>query len=396
MKSITAFFFALALGVSSFGQTKWPTKAWPSSQPNALGLNKDSLNALDKELASGKYGNVDGMLVIRHGMVAFDKSYKHNYEDIYKKEVAIKSALNSGDPGGPYNYFNPWWHPYFHNTDLHTLQSVTKTITSVIIGLAITRKDFPDLNTPILKFFDTSSVQNIDIRKRSITIKHLLTMTAGFKWNEELPYEDPRNDGSIMEANYDWVKYVIDKPMADEPGKVFNYNGGATQILAHIFRVATGKDLEEYAQKYLFKPLGIQDYYWKRSPSGLVDSEGGLYLDKKDLAKIFYLYLEKGKWENQQLVSTDYVNESVIPYVRLSENQAYGYKWWLYNYGKNSTDIVWRGSGFGGQTPMIFPEYDMVVVFTAWNILPNMPNTSIRFLVTKILHSINEYNEVKK
>lgn len=396
MKSITAFLFALTLFANSFSQSNWPTKGWLSSQPSALGLNKDSLNALDKELESGKYGNIDGMLVIRYGKIAFEKSYQHRYEDIYKKEVSVKSALNSSDAGGPYNYFNPWWHPFFHNTSLHTLQSVTKTVTSVIIGLAITRKEFPDLNTPILNFFDTSDIQNIDSRKRSITIRHLLTMTAGFKWNENLPYEDPRNDGSIMEANYDWVKYAIDKPMADEPGKVFNYNGGATQILAHIFRVATGKDLEEYAAKYLFKTLGIQHYYWKRSPSGLVDSEGGLYLDKKDLAKIFYLYLEKGKWENKQLISTDYVSQSVAPYVRLSQNQAYGYKWWLYNYGKNSTDIVWRGSGFGGQTPMIFPQYDMVVVFTAWNILPDMPSTSTAFLVTKILHSLNEYNEAKK
>jgi len=222
-------------------------------------------------------------------------------------------------------------------------------------------------------------------------------MTAGFEWNEDsLPYADPNNDGSIMEASYDWVKYAMDKPMAEEPGKVFNYNGGVTQILAHIFRVSTGKDLEEYGAKYLFKTLGIQNYYWKRAPSGLVDSQGGLYLEKTDLAKIFYLYLKEGKWEDKQLISSNYVRESVAPSVSISKNLAYGYKWWLNSYGEKNTQIAWRGSGFGGQIPIIFSQYDMVVILTAWNILPNMPYPAPTFLINKILHSVNEYNQVIK
>ena len=396
MKSIITFLFALSIFSSAFGQDQWPTKAWPLSIPSGLGLNRDSLISLENKLASGKYGYIDGILVIRHGKVGYEKSYHHDYADIYKSEVSKKSALNSSDPGGPYNYFNSWWHPYYHETNLHTLQSVTKTITSVIIGVAITRNEFPDLNTPILNFFDTTTIKNIDYRKRKITIRNLLTMTAGFNWNEEsLPYADPKNDGSIMEASYDWVKYVMDKPMAEEPGKVFNYNGGATQILAHIFRVSTGKDLEEYGAKYLFKPLGIQNYYWKRAPSGLVDSQGGLYLEKSDLARIFYLYLKGGKWKDKQLISSDYVRESVAPFVSISPNLAYGYKWWLNSYGKKRTEIAWRGSGFGGQIPIIFPQYDMVVIFTAWNILPDMPYPAATFLIDKILHSVNEYNEGK-
>ena len=396
MKPIISFLLAVTICVAAAGQNQWPTKGWMSASPGALGLNKDSLSSLDNELASGKYGYIDGMLVIRHGKVAYEKSYHHNYSDLYKNEASQKSALNNGDPGGPYNYFNSWWHPYFHETNLHTLQSVTKTITSVIIGVAITRNEFPDLNTPVLKFFDTSTVQNIDDRKRNLTLRHLLTMTAGFKWNENLPYTDPSNDCSIMEASYDWVKYVIDKPMAEEPGKVFNYNSGATQALAHIFRVATGKDLEEYAAKNLFKPLGIQNYYWKRTPTGLVDSEGGLYLEKSDLARIFYLYLMNGKWEANQLIKGDYIKQSVTPFVNVSQNVTYGYKWWIHSYGKTGSEIAWRGAGFGGQTPIIFPEFDMVVVFTAWNALPNMPRPGTAFLINKILGSINEYNASNK
>src|SRR6185436_9996093 len=126
-------------------------------------------------------------------------------------------ALNAHDPTGPYNYFNPWWHPFYRRGDLHTLQSVTKTVTSVAIGVATGRKAFPSLDTPILKFFDTTKVANIDARKRRLTIRHLLTMTAGLSWNEDLPYNDPNNTASVMEASPDWIQYTIDRPMAAEP-----------------------------------------------------------------------------------------------------------------------------------------------------------------------------------
>jgi len=182
---------------------------------------------------------------------------------------------------------------------LHTLQSVTKTVTSVIIGAATARGEFHELSTPVLKFFDESQVANIDERKRPVTLRHLLTMTGGFDWNEGLPYNDPNNTCSLMEASFDWVKFAIDRKMAREPGAVFNYNSGETQLLSHVFRVATGRDIEEYAAEHLFSPLGIERYFWKRSPAGPVDTEGGLYLNPRDMAKIAYLYLRKGVWRGR-------------------------------------------------------------------------------------------------
>lgn len=396
-KKINLIAWSLLITISSaIGQTQWPTNGWLTAAPAAVGLNADSLSFLDKELASGKFGNVDGMLVIRHGKIAYEKLYQHDYRDIYKREVKEKSGLNIGDPTGPYNYFNVWWHPFYHQTRLHSLQSVTKTITSVVIGIALTRNEFPDINTPILKFFDTSMVKNIDARKRSITIRDLLTMTAGFDWNENLPYSDPNNTGTNMEASYDWVSYVINRPMQDEPGKVFNYNSGATELLSYIFRVATGRDIEEYAVQYLFTPLGINNYFWKRSPSGLIDTEGGLYLEKSDLAKIFYLYLKNGVWDNKQIVNPDWVKQSVTPFIKLGPNLSYGYKWWLASYGTNNAKMAWQGNGFGGQFPMIIPEYDMVVVFNAWNITSNSSSYGAGYLLNKVLHSIDDYNNSNK
>src|SRR5207249_10338145 len=133
------------------------------------------------------------------------------------------------------------------------------------------------LYTPLLTYFDVAKVKNADDRKRRITLRHVLTMTTGLEWNEEIAYDDPKNDASLMEATDDWVQYVIDRPMAQEPGKVFNYSSGVSELLAYIFQKETGQDIEKYGEKYLFAPLGIK-HYWKRTPMVVVDSEGGLVL----------------------------------------------------------------------------------------------------------------------
>jgi CubicO group peptidase (beta-lactamase class C family) len=337
------------------------------------------------------------MLVIRHGKIAYDRSYKHDYDGIYAREAAAPGPLNAHDPSGPYNYFNPWWHPFYRRGDLHTMQSVTKTVTSVVIGAATARKEFPPLDTPIMKFFDAAKVANLDDRKRRITIRHLLTMTAGLDWNEDLPYADPNNAASLMEASFDWVQFTIGRPMAQEPGAAFKYSSGATQLLSHIFRTATGKDVEEYAERHLFAPLGIERYFWKRSPSGLIDTEGGLYLKPHDAAKIAYLFLRNGVWDGKPIVHPDWVQASLAPSVTVSpDGVKYGFKWWLYPYGKDGKQMAWGGSGLGGQRPIVFPEYDLLVVFTGWNILPNKPSLTPRVAIDRILEAVVERRGLSK
>ena len=373
----------LVSGVSGRG-----SESWPVSTPQAVGLDPKVLADLDAAIAAGKYGYIDSMLVIRHGKLAYDRSYRRDYGQIYGKEAKEPSALNALDPTGPYNYFNPWWHPFYRRGDLHTLQSVTKTVTSVIIGVATACGEFPDLATPILKFFDESKVANIDERKRRVTIRHLLTMTGGFDWNEELPYNDPNNSASLMEASFDWVQFAVDRKMAREPGTVFNYNSGETQLLSYIFRVATGRDIEEYAAEHLFAPLGIERFFWKRSPSGLIDTEGGLYLHPHDLAKIAYLYLKKGVWEGRRIVIPEWVADSVSPKIEVDKSGVkYGLKWWLFPYGDGSRS-AWAGSGFGGQMPIVVPEHDLVLVITGWNILPGRPDLSHREAIDRVVSAI--------
>lgn len=372
-------------------QNAWPTARWATASLGTLGLDSAKIAALDADIGAGKYGHVDGLLVIRHGKVGYDRSYRQNYDSIYGADAKVASPLNAHDATGPYNYFNPWWHPFYRRGDLHSLQSVTKTVSSVIIGAAIARGDFPSIDTPILNFFDTTKVANVDARKRRVTIRHVLTMSAGLAWNEALPYTDPANSASQMEASGDWVKFTIDLPMAEEPGKTFNYSSGESELLAPIFHQATGRDIEEYAAQYVFGPLGITDWFWKRSPTGLADTEGGLYLRRADLAKIWYLFLKGGTWDGKQIVTTEWARLSVTPAMDVGgrgQGVKYGLKWWLYPYGPGGSRLAWAGSGFGGQVPIAFPEEDLIVVVNAWNILPGRPGLGARVIIDRVLGAV--------
>jgi CubicO group peptidase (beta-lactamase class C family) len=348
-------------------KTEWPAKDWTVSTPANVGLDESTLNALDTDLKSGKYPLVDGFAVFRCGKEVFTRKYAHDYGKIYEKQAKERGPLNARLTG-PYNYFDPAWHPYYHGTALHSMQSVSKTVSSVIIGIAMQRGDFKaDLDTPVLKYFDVEKVKNVDDRKRRMTLRHVMTMTAGLAWTEDVPYDDPRSDSSLMEATDDWVQYVIDKPMAAEPGKIFNYSSGVSELLAHIFLKETGQDIDSYGEKCLFQPLGIE-HFWKKTYLGVVDTEGGLYLRGEDLAKIGYLYLHDGNWNGRQLLSKGWVTDSVTPFIQAEEDYKYGFKWWLLPL-KDSNELVWMARGFGGQNLIVFPREGLIATFTAWDIL---------------------------
>src|SRR5712675_3371100 len=347
--------------------TAWPTYGWAKGAPASVGLDEKVLKGLDTDLTRGKYALVDSFAVFRCGVEVFDRKYSHDYGTLYGKEAKTRGPLNARLTG-PYNYFDPAWHPYYQGSDLHTMQSVSKTVSSITVGIAITRGDFKaGLDTPLLKYFDVAKVKNVDDRKRRITLRHVLTMSTGLDWNEEVAYDDPKNDADLMEATDDWVQYVIDRPMAQEPGKVFNYSSGESELLAYIFQKETGQDIEKYGENHLFTPLGV-DHYWKRSPMGVVDTEGGLFLRTTDLAKIGYLYLHDGMWDGKQIVSKDWVKQSLAPFIEAEEGFKYGYKWWLLP-RTDRKGYVWMARGFGGQRLMVFPEENLIAVFTGWEIL---------------------------
>jgi CubicO group peptidase (beta-lactamase class C family) len=378
--------FIAALGAALAAATSM-VAAGPSA-PASLGIDAQPLAALDADIASGKYPLVDSLLVMRCGEVVFERSYPHDYAATYAKEARTKGPLNARMTG-PYNYFDPAWHPYYHGTDEHTMQSVSKTVTSATIGVAMARGDYKTpLSTPVLRYFDETKVKNLDARKRRMSVRDLLTMTSGLDWNEDLPYDDPANPSDLMEASDDWVQFVIDRPMKAEPGTVFAYSSGATELLAYIFKRETGVDIEDYARSHLFGPLGIRNYFWKRTPLGVVDTEGGLYLRTADLAKIGQLYLNDGRWNGQPLMTSDWVKESLIPRIDAGEGFQYGYQWWLLPYGEPKR-LAWVARGMGGQRLIIFPKEQLIVVSTAWHILKE---TSIEFdVIRRLLPGVHAY-----
>jgi CubicO group peptidase (beta-lactamase class C family) len=387
--ALTTGFVALTAWTSATGAgTSWPTHGWQKASPESVGLDGRKLEALGADIAAGKYALIDSFQVFRCGREVFSRSYPHDYGTIYSKEAHEKGPLNARLTG-PYNYFDPEWHPYFQGTDLHSMQSVSKTVTSAIYGVAIMRGDFrAGLDTPVLKWFDVAKVQNVDERKRRMTLRHVLTMTTGLDWNEQnVAYDDPRSDSSRMEATDDWVQYVIDRPMSGDPGTVFNYSSGATELLAHIFQKETGQDIEKYAKKHLFGPLGMR-YHWKRTYLGVVDTEGGLFLTGADLAKLGYLYLHDGEWDGEKILSSDWVRQSVTPSINVSgsaEHFQYGFKWWLYPRPDNGR-LIWMARGFGGQRLMVFPDENLIVTFSGWEIIKDAASTSD--LVSRLLPAI--------
>lgn len=383
MRLIRTCLLAAALVLPSCAQQTpaptWPGDTWPASSPEAQGMDSAALAALDAEFASGKQGYIDGLLVIRHGHVVIDRTYDHDYVKLFEGKDPTR---------GPYNYYDPDWHPWYQKSDLHTLQSVTKSVTSAAIGVAIARGEIPGVDVPILNYFDAGAIAALDDRKRGIQLRHLLTMTAGFHWDEDtVPYTDPRNTCAAMEASRDWVQYVIDQPMAQDPGKVFLYSSGVSQLLSHIILKATGRQVDAYTQEHIFRPIGIRTYYWKHTPTGLPDTEGGLYLSRQDLARFGYLYLHDGVWNGTRILPPAWIDESLKPRVTPGGMEAsgirYGYQWWLMPHGNLGARAAtcW---GYGGQFLFVVPDYDLVAVFNGWNIY-NRPELEPQFALDRVL-----------
>jgi len=362
----------------------YPAKQWRTSTPEAQGLKSDVLQAFSDELASGELGYIDDMLIIRNGYLVFSESYENDYDSLYK-------ATNTAP--GQYNYFDTDWHPYYQKGRLHTMQSVSKGITSLLIGIAIDKGQISNENVKIHSFFDDYDLSDLDERWSKITLKHVLTMTTGITWDEStIPYTDPNNSCAGMENSSDWIQFVLNQTMSAEPGQVYVYNSGATMLLAYILEQTTGMEVEDYCYQNLFKPLNIEKYYWKRTPKGLADTEGGLYLLPEDLAKIAYLVLHDGIWKNNQIVSKTWINKSVQRHVNTyypsTRSYRYGYKWWILPYA-NEENFAIAGLGLGGQRPIIIPEYSIIAVFTGWNVF-DKPTLDPLLAIDKIVEAVIE------
>ena len=357
--------------------------SWPQSNPASEGLDPLVIDSIHNDITGGKYGLIDHFLVIRHGKIVAEHHYKQDYKTIAQKYDTTNFQ---------FNYDHPEWHPYYKGSDLHTLQSVSKSITSALLGIALERYNMRDVNMKVMPFFKEYGIASTDQRKNNIALQDLLTMRSGIRWDESAYGET--DDCILMEKSDRWIPYVLSKPMDTIPGRMFEYNSGASVLLGKLVRVITGKRIDQWAEEVLFKPLGITRYYWKVTPDGEIDTEGGLYLSAQDLAKIGFLYLHKGKWEGKQLVPEAWVAASTSPVVAHvnpldSKSPGYGYQWWVPKHGNGQTEIF-AGNGYGGQFLMVAPQYDLIVVFNGWNIHGNPEKNSWRVLEERVIPGIKK------
>jgi len=362
--------FAIVASTPQFAAAgdSWPTLGWPESTPQAQDLDAAVLDRLHTEFASGKHGYIDSMLVIRNGKVVYEKFYQHDYDKLFEAQADQRR--------GPYNYYDPDWHPYYQRGPAHTMQSVSKSVTATLIGIAIGDGKISGPEAKVSPFFDDYEAADKDPRRQAMTLHDLLTMTAGIQWDEDsFPYTDTRNTCAVMESRDDWTGYVLSLPMAAEPGSTYVYNSGVTMLLDHILYRATGQHALAYAEKRLFAPLGITEYYWKQTPSGETDTEGGLYLTARDLAKIGYLYSRDGIWDGKRILPAGWAEAATQPLATPYPDWSwrYGYQWWLIPYEGGEQAYAWTGLGYGGQRLMVLPEYDLIAVFTGWNIYAEPP-----------------------
>ncbi|MFG1691616.1 serine hydrolase domain-containing protein [Gemmatimonadota bacterium] len=362
----------------------WPGVEWPVSTPEAEGVDPATIESLVADIEAGQYGLVDHFLLIRHGKVVADYHFEQDYLSI---------AAQYDTTNHQYNYDHPEWHPYYRDTNLHSLQSVTKSVTSAALGIAMDEGLIKGVDVPGISFFGAYEPDLSDPRKTSMTLEDMLTMRSGIDWNEMISYDDASNSCIQMEASDEWIRFVLDRPMREDPGTYFDYNSGASVLLGKIVGVATGQRIDRWAEERLFNPIGITEYYWKTTPDGEVDTEGGLYLSAHDLARIAYLFLREGVWEGEQIISKEWVEAStapVVPDVRPDngrQDTGYGYQWWVPQHEGGWT-IVFSGRGYGEQYPLVVPEHDIVVVFNGWNIHGGNERSTYTALWERILPAV--------
>ncbi|MBJ2173071.1 serine hydrolase [Aureibaculum sp. A20] len=245
----------------------------------------------------------------------------------------------------------------------HDLRSVTKSIRSLLTGIAIDNGFIESIDDPISKYLQVVPNKNSDPRKDSITIRHLLTMSTGLDCNDW----DKKSKGQEdkVHKKKDWIQYTLNLPMLYKPGTVSNYCSMGTILLAEIVSKASGMTIDKFAEQYLFTPLGITNVSWGHtSNKEIIPSGQRLYMTSRDLAKIGQLILNKGKWNEKQLISEKWIEESTLPKTKITAID-YGYLWWNIPFTVNEKVLVSKtATGNGGQYIMVLPELDMVAVFT--------------------------------
>jgi len=311
--------------------TYWPTNGWRPSAPEEQGMNSETLVDMLERIQEQDY-NIDSLTIIRNGYIVTDATF----------------------------------YPFTSDTK-HIIHSCTKSIVSALVGIAIDKGHIESIHQPVLSFFPEKSAANSNAAKQTLTLEHLLMMGSGLDCHDSYLYN--WRGLNEMRASDDWVQHMLDLPMVADPGTRFEYCNGASYLLSAIIQETTGMSALDFADLNLFGPLSITDVYWPSSPEGVNYGWGEMYLKPHDMAKIGYLYLNGGRWEEKQIFPSSWVHASTSPQIASGTlSDDYGYQWWVDSGG------YFMAVGYAGQFIFVVPEKNMVVVFTSEGDFP-VPET---------------------
>lgn len=316
---------------------------WALSSPEAEGMDAAVLRGLGPHFDAWSEANLHAALIVRHGKLVYERYFT----------------------GEDKAWATPLGRIAHHAGLKHDLRSITKSVTSLLAGIAVDRGWLGDLDEPVFAAFpEHGDLRTAD--KDRITLRHLLTMSAGLAWDEGLPYSNPANSERRMIAAADRCRFVLGQALVRPPGRVYTYNGGLTALLATIIERRSGLSIDAMAGEALFSPLGIADVEWMRYADGTPNAVSGLRMRPRDVAKIGQMVLDGGRWNGWPVVSPAWIGESLTPQVNGEGLYFYGYQWWLGRSLAERREITWAAAfGYGGQRLYVVPELDLVVVVLA-------------------------------
>ena len=311
-----------------------------------VGIDSAIVNRIDTAITNGTYPNRHSLLIARNNKLVYEK-YWSGKDESWGDDLGIR----------------------IHNKDsLHDIRSISKSVVSACVGIAIQQGKIKSTDQKVFDFFPEYKKLDTGLIS-SLTIKHLLTMSSGLVWNEEVPYDNPENSEIRMIRSSNPVEYVLSQPLEFPPGQVWKYNGGTTQLLAAIIEKATGKKVDQFANEYLFQPLDIKQFEWAKYPgTDLPAAASGLRLSSRALLKFGLLYSNGGKWKDKEIVPEKWVEESFQSHVQRPGGGSYGYQFWLWQdtINKRATPFV-ACVGNGDQRILFDKTNDLLVVTTAGN-----------------------------
>jgi len=325
---------------------------WSPSTPAAEGLDTNGVQGALEAIRDGGYLGVDSMVVVRHGRLVAE------------------------------GYFNG-----FGRDSLHDLRSTGKSITSALAGIAVDQGLFATDDPISMHIPGFERLDHMDSRKQAIRIFNLLNMNSGLECNDW--DVQSRGNEENMYNHRDWVGFILDLPMAYEPGAIAQYCTGGVVVLGDIISRRSGMALDAYAAMYLFGPLGIQQSGWRRSPDGAATGGGGLRLRPRDAAKFGQLYLNGGTWNGARVVPAAWVQLSQQS-VDSMGGDGYGYLWWKRTliHAGGLVDTYFT-SGNGGNYILVFPSLDLVVMFTGSNYNSSLQGKPFGILTDRLLPAVH-------